>query len=227
MNVSSLEKKLNISFKNRNLPSEALTHRSYLNENPDWSFSNNERLEFLGDAILELIITEELFEKFPKKEEGEMTVYRAALVNSKMLRGVAREIGLDEEVLVSKGISRDITGREGEAILADAVEALIGAIYLDMGYEEAKKFVDKFILCHLEEVIKNGGKDSKSLIQEIAQDKHHLTPTYKVLDESGPAHSRKFRVGLYFGNELKAEGTGNSKQEAELEAAEKLLSKSK
>lgn len=227
MNVSSLEAKLNIVFKNRNLPSEALTHRSYQNENPNWSFPNNERLEFLGDAVLELVITEELFGKFPEKEEGEMTVYRAALVNSKMLREVAREIGLDEEVMVSKGISRDIAGREGEAILADAVEALIGAIYLDAGYEESKKFVSKFIFSHLEQVIKNGGKDSKSLIQEIAQDKYHLTPTYKVLDESGPAHSRKFRVGLYFGDELKAEGAGSSKQEAELEAAEKLLSKTK
>lgn len=219
-----LEKKIGAKFNNLDLLREALTHRSYLNENPSLSFHNNERLEFMGDAVLELVVTEELFKRYPKKEEGEMTIYRAALVNSKMLREAASEINLNDEILVSKGVSRDIFSREGETILANAVEALIGAIYLDKGYEESKKFIERFIISHLEQAVKNGAKDFKSLIQEIAQDKYRLTPTYKVLEELGPAHDRKFKVGLYFGDEFKIAGEGSSKQEAELKAAGKLLS---
>ncbi|MBI1839163.1 MAG: ribonuclease III [Candidatus Colwellbacteria bacterium] len=221
------EGKLGFSFQNKDLFKEALTHRSYLNENPSWPFKNNERLEFLGDAVLELVATEELFNNFPNKNEGELTVYRAALVNTKMLGRVAKDIGLDIEILVSKGESYEIAGGGGEAILADTVEAVIGAAYLDNGYDVAKKFIRRFIMTSLNEVVRNGGKDAKSLIQEISQENHGLTPTYKVLEESGPAHERIFKVGLYFGGELKSEGSGNSKQNAELQAAEKLLSEIK
>ncbi len=222
-NFNNLEKKLGVKFNKPELFHEALTHRSYLNENPKWSFRNNERLEFLGDAVLELSVTEDLFARFPEKEEGELTVYRAALVNSKMLSRVAREVGLTEEILTSHGEFKEISSGGGETILGDCLEALIGALYLDSGYNVTRKFVRSFILKHLEEVVKNGAKDAKSLIQEIAQDKYGLTPTYKVMSESGPAHQRIFKVGLYFGEELKSEGVGNSKQNAELQAAEKLI----
>lgn len=223
MDLKGLQEKIGFKFKHEELLKEAVTHRSYLNENPTWKFRNNERLEFLGDAVLELIVTEELFARLPDKEEGELTLYRAALVNSKMLTGVAEEIGLDRELLVSKGEARDWNGRGREAIAANAVEALIGGIYLDQGYEQAKKFVNKFIMPHLGKVVASGGKDPKSLVQEIAQEDYAVTPSYRVLDESGPAHERTFTVGLYFGDELKSKGLGASKQEAELEAAERLL----
>jgi len=215
--------KIGTEFNNPDLLKEALTHRSYVNENAAWPFKNNERLEFLGDAVLELVVTEELFTHFPKKEEGELTIYRAALVNSRMLSRVARDIGLDKEILTSKGEQKEIEGGRGETILADGVEALIGSIYLDKGYAAAGKFIRSFVMRHLEDIVKAGAKDAKSLVQEIAQGKYGFTPTYKVLGESGPAHERLFKIGLYFGEELKAEGAGNSKQSAELVAAEKLL----
>lgn len=223
MNIEALEEKIAIRFRKQDLVKEALTHRSYLNENPSWGFPNNERLEFLGDAVLELITTEELVNRLPDKEEGELTIYRAALVNAKMLTRVAEQIGLDKELLVSKGEALEFSNRGRESITADALEALIGAIYLDQGYEAAKKFIAKFITPHLGEVMKSGGKDPKSLVQEIAQEEYAITPSYRVLDESGPAHERIFKVGLYFGEDLKSSGIGNSKQEAELEAARKLL----
>jgi len=227
MVLNELENKIGIKFNNHDLLKEALTHRSYINENPKWSFKNNERLEFLGDAVLELVVTEELFNHFPLEEEGELTIYRAALVNFRMLSRVAHDIGLDKEIITSKGELKEIALGGGETILADGVEALIGALYLDGDYPTAKKFVKSFIMRHLEEIIKSGAKDAKSLVQEIAQDKYGLTPTYKVLEESGPAHERTFKVGLYFGDELKSKGTGNSKQSAELQAAEKLIDKLK
>lgn len=222
--LAELEKKIGIDFKNKELLREALTHRSYLNENPEYKDGNNERLEFLGDAVLELIVTDELFKIFPNKEEGELTAYRAALVNSKMLARVADTIGLANKIMVSRGEARELDKAKGrESISADAVEAVIGAIYLDSGFSSSKKFISKFIFPNIDEVIISGGKDAKSLVQEIAQEKYKLTPTYKVLDETGPAHDRMFEVGLYFGSELKARGKGSSKQEAETNAAEKII----
>ncbi|MBI3088640.1 MAG: ribonuclease III [Candidatus Colwellbacteria bacterium] len=221
--LDSLQQKIGIKFKNNNLLKEALTHRSYLNENPSWPHDNNERLEFLGDAVLELVMTEELYHLFPDKEEGELTIYRAGMVNTKNLAAVAEEISLAKQILLSRGETKSFAGRSRESISADAVEALIGAIYLDQGYASAKKFIQKLIIPRLDKVTKGGGKDPKSSVQEIAQSRHKITPAYKVLHESGPAHERIFRVGLYFGEELKAEGQGNSKQEAETEAAKKLL----
>ncbi len=223
MDLEKLEAKINFKFRNEDFLKEAVTHRSYLNENPNWGFSNNERLEFLGDAVLELVVTEELFKLFTEKEEGELTIYRAALVNTRMLGRVAEEIGLDKELLVSKGEALEMSNRGKESITADAVEALIGAIYSDRGYEAAKKFVTGFITTHVGEIVATGGKDPKSLVQEVAQEDYAITPSYRVLEETGPAHERVFKVGLYFGEELKSEGTGMSKQEAELAAAKKLL----
>lgn len=223
MELDKIQKKIGFKFKDKGLLEEALTHRSYLNENPRWHRSNNERLEFLGDAVLELVITEELFRRFPKREEGKLTVLRAALVNSKSLYEVAEAIGLDKELLLSKGETKDAKGKGRETISANAVEAVIGAIYIDQGYEKAKEFINTFIVSKLDEAVKNGGKDAKSLVQEYAQADFKITPRYEVLDESGPAHNRRFRVGLYFEEELKTEGSGTSKQEAELDAAEKFL----
>lgn len=222
-NLDNLQEKIGIKFKNINLLKEALTHRSYLNENPGWQYDNNERLEFLGDAVLELVMTEELFNRFPDKEEGELTIYRAGVVNTKNLAAVAEQIGLADQILLSRGEAKSFAGRSRESISADAVESLIGAIYLDEGYAKAKEFIDKFIVPSLEKVTADGGKDPKSLVQEIAQSRYKITPSYKVLSEEGPAHERTFRVGLYFNGDLKAEGQGNSKQEAETEAAKVLL----
>ncbi len=219
-----LEKRIGTNFKKRDLLEEALTHRSYLNENSEYKYGNNERLEFLGDAVLELIVTDELIHRFPEKEEGDLTAYRAALVNTKMLAKVADEAGITEKIKVSKGEAKEFDKARGrESISADAVEAVIGAIYLDSGFAAAKKFIFDFVLPNINKILAVGAKDAKSLIQEIAQERFKVTPTYKVLKEIGPAHDRTFEVGLYFGGELKARGDRNSKQEAETSAAEKVL----
>lgn len=223
MDLNKIQRKIGLNFKDKSLLEEALTHRSYLNENPRWPRGNNERLEFLGDAVLELVVTEELFRRFPKKEEGQLTVLRAALVNSKSLSDVAKVIGFNKELLLSKGEEKDAKGKGRETISANAVEAVVGAIYLDQGYAKAKDFIDTFIIPKLGEIAEGGGKDAKSLVQERAQAQFKITPRYEVLEESGPAHNRRFKVGLYFEEELQAEGFGTSKQEAELDAAERFL----
>ncbi|MCL4406069.1 MAG: ribonuclease III [Patescibacteria group bacterium] len=228
MDIVSLENKIGVYFKNENLLKEALTHRSYLNENPSWKLPQNERLEFLGDAVLELITTEYLWKTRPRFEEGLLTLLRAALVNTKMLSKIAEEeVGLRDHLLVSRGEAQ-MAGRAMETILADAFEALTGAVYVDQGFEAADKFVLRFVLSHLEEIEKKQlYKDPKSLLQEISQAELKLTPVYKLLSESGPDHARVFSVGVYFGDELKGEGTGASKQEAEIAAAKEALQKMK
>ncbi|PIR97730.1 MAG: ribonuclease III [Candidatus Colwellbacteria bacterium CG10_big_fil_rev_8_21_14_0_10_42_22] len=227
MNLKKLQEKIGIEFRRISFYEEALTHRSYLNENPSWPHHNNERLEFLGDAVLELAVTEEIYKRLPDEEEGRLTVFRAALVNTKALAGVAKKIGLDKILLLSKGEAKDSNGKGRESISANVVEALIGAIYLDLGYDKAKSFIENQILTNLDTVVEGGGKDAKSLVQEHAQAQYKITPTYEVLDESGPAHDRHFKVGLYFEEELKSQGEGPSKQEAELDAAEKYFAKIK
>ncbi len=223
MGISGLEKKIGVNFKDKNLLKEALTHRSYLNENPAWG-RDNERLEFLGDSVLELITSEFLFKTYPDQPEGRLTVLRAALINYQTLAKVGQEIDLGKYLLLSKGEAKDL-GRARETILADAWEALLAAIYLDQGYQASQNFIQKFLLPHLEEIIaKEFFRDSKSVLQEIAQEKFKLTPTYKVLEESGPDHQKVFRVGVYFGEKLMAEGQGGFKQEAELNAAQQALS---
>lgn len=227
MEREKLEKKLGVSFKNEDLLTEALTHRSYLNEYPRWRLPQNERLEYLGDAVLELIVSDELFAKFPDYPEGKLTVLRAALVNYQMLARVAEEIGLDDFILMSRGERKD-TGKAREVILANAIEAVIGAMYLDQGIEKVRAFVRKDIMNNLDEVVKTKSyKDAKSELQELVQEKLRLTPTYRVREESGPAHKRAFTMGVYFGDKFIAEGGGASKQEAELEAAKNALKKYK
>lgn len=225
---STFEDRLEIKFKNKDLLKQSLVHRSYLNEHPDFPLNHNERLEFLGDAILEVVVTEYLFLNYPKKEEGELTNWRASLVNAKMLAQVAHEIEIEDLLYLSKGESKDKNSKARGFILADAVEALIGAIYLDGGIKAASKFINKEIISKLENILENKLYfDSKSRFQEISQEKQGVTPHYKVLSETGPDHEKIFEVGLYIGDDLVTRGEGFSKQEAQVKAAEKGLLKKK
>ena len=222
--LTHLENKIGIKFKDRNILLQALTHRSYLNENPKWDQDHNERLEFLGDAVLELVVTEYLYKNYPNPE-GEMTNWRAALVNAVMLAKIAGEFDLNDYVLLSKGEARD-TGRARQYILANAMESLIGAIYLDQGYDASKKFIAQFILKELPGIIENQlYRDAKSLFQEKAQEKVGVTPTYEVLKEWGPDHARNFQIGVFLDKEMVGTGEGPSKQEAQQMAASDALKK--
>ncbi|OGY63959.1 MAG: ribonuclease III [Candidatus Harrisonbacteria bacterium RIFCSPHIGHO2_12_FULL_48_16] len=221
--TKNLEKNIGYVFKDKDVLKEALTHRSYLNENPKWGHQDNERLEFLGDAVLELTVTDELYKRFPDYKEGQMTGLRAALVNYQMLAEVSKSFSLEKFVLLSRGEARD-TGRARDVILANAIEAVIGALFLDSGLAAVKKFVNKFVMSHLAEVIRGGlYKDAKSLLQEKIQETTKVTPIYKVLSETGPDHAKVFEVGVYVGSKLLAKGVGHSKQEAELDAAKNAL----
>jgi len=222
---SKLEKKLDISFKNKDLLIQAFCHRSYLNENPHFYLHHNERLEFLGDAVLELVVTEYLYLEYPKKPEGELTNWRAALVNAKQLSKTAKELGFNDFLLLSKGESKE-TGKSRQFILANTFEAFVGAFYLDSGYSVCQEFLKKYLIKELPKIIEKGlFRDAKSSFQEKAQEKEKITPVYKVLNEWGPDHAKHFIVGVFLNDELVAEGEGSSKQEAEEEAARKALIK--
>lgn len=220
--LNQLQKEINIQFKDRNLLQSSLTHRSYLNENRSWPLPHNERLEFLGDAVLELITTEYLYRNFPNPE-GELTNLRSALVNYKMLAEIAASIHLDKYIMLSKGEAKDL-GRARQVILANAIEALIGAIYLDQGFQVSVEFVHKFVIGQLAAIV-SGGKvlDPKSKFQELTQEKLGVTPHYKVLAEWGPDHNKQFEVGVFVQERQVAKGQGSSKQEAEISAAENGL----
>lgn len=223
--LSALEAKLGFAFLNQSLLQQALVHRSYLNEHHDFAVGHNERLEFLGDAVLELVVTEYLYTHFANPE-GEMTNWRAALVNSVMLAQYGRELGLEEFLYLSRGESQDTQKKARMYILADAFEALIGAIYLDQGYERARLFIEERVVQHLPNILEHKlYLDPKSRFQESSQELLSITPSYRVLQESGPDHDKQFRVGVYLGDELVAEGVGSSKQEAQVEAAEAGLKK--
>lgn len=221
--IDQLQSRIGIVFKNSSILKEALTHRSYLNENPSWELPHNERLEFLGDAVLELVITENLFHTYPQHDEGRLTSIRAALVNYISLARCARDIELENYLLLSRGEEKD-TGKAREVILANAFEALLGALYVDQGYEHTAEFIKRTVFIYTDEIIKNDlYKDAKSNFQELAQDKQRITPTYQVLDEVGPEHKKIFRVGVFLKDKKIAEGEGTSKQEAEIEAARNAL----
>lgn len=221
--LGDLEEQLGVAFKKPALLKEALTHRSYLNEHPRWGVPHNERMEYLGDAVLELAVTEFLFHAYPDEEEGKLTSVRAALVNYQMLARVARDMELERYLYLSRGEAKD-TGRAREVILADAMEALFGAVYLDRGYESAKRVVERVVLSHLDEVMERKlYRDPKSVLQETVQEELKVTPSYRVLGEEGPDHQKQFLVGVFFGDRKVGEGSGPSKQEAEAAAAEAAL----
>ncbi|MBI5817231.1 MAG: ribonuclease III [Candidatus Yonathbacteria bacterium] len=216
---SQFEQKLNLHFKNKDLLREAFTHRSYINESKRSDLTHNERLEFLGDAVLELVVTDYLFKKYPDKTEGDLTSYRSALVNAVTLGEVARTLGMNEYLLLSKGEAKD-TGKARQIILANTFEAIVGALYLDQKYAGAEVFIAERLLPLTEEIVeKELWKDAKSFLQEKAQEEMGVTPTYKVVREVGPDHDKKFVVAVLLGDELVAEAQGKSKQEAEQGAA--------
>ncbi len=216
---SEFEKKIGVDFNDKDLLEQAFTHRSYLNENQDIRHGHNERLEFLGDAVMELVITDYLFKKFPDVSEGELTAYRSALVRTETISHAALELGAGDFLLLSKGEARD-GGKARDYILANTFESIIGAIYLDHGYATAEIFISSTLYPRIEDIVKNGSwKDPKSFIQEKAQEEFSVTPEYRVHSELGPDHDKNFVVGIYFGEELVAVGEGKSKQQAQQEAA--------
>lgn len=223
IDFAKFENKAELSFKSKALLKQAFTHRSYLNENKASGMEHNERLEFLGDAVLELIVTDYLFNKYPEKPEGELTAFRSALVNANTLADVALKLGMNDYLLLSHGESKD-TGRARTYILANTFEALLGAIYIDQGYDATKNFVSKNVFHIIDEVVKQGTWiDAKSRFQETAQEHTGITPLYKTVKETGPDHDKNFTVGVYVGSDLIATGEGRSKQDAEQNAAKRAL----
>lgn len=225
MDLTGLEKNLGIKFKNRNLISCALTHRSYLNEAPSKNLTSNERLEFLGDAVLSLIVSRFLYKKFAGAPEGQLTSLRASLVNSRTLSEISQNLKLGKYLLLSRG-EEESGGRKNPGILADAFEALIGAIFIEKGLASTTDFVSCHLIPVLQEIIKqNALKDFKSLLQEHVQAFEKISPTYRVLKTLGPDHDKIFTVGVYSGSKKMGIGDGHSKQEAEQEAAKSALEK--
>ncbi len=223
IDFSKFEDIIGIKFKNKALLEQAFTHRSYLNEHRDLKTGHNERLEFLGDAVLELIVTEYLFNKYTESTEGELTSYRSALVNAITLSDAASKLGMNDFLLLSKGEAKDL-GRARQIILANTMEAFIGAVFLDAGYESAKFFISKYIFSLIEKIVEEKSwLDAKSKFQEQSQENEAVTPLYKTIKEEGPDHDKKFTVAVFLGKDKIAEGEGKSKQEAEQVAAQKAL----
>jgi ribonuclease III len=221
--LDRLQSIIGLSFTDQLHLLTAITHRSYLNEHREATHDHNERYEFLGDAVLELVVTDHLFSKYPDKPEGELTAIRAALVNTVSLSETSTRLGINEFLLLSKGEAKD-TGRARQYILANAFEAIVGAIYLDHGYEEAKKFIARELFGRTDEIVsKRLWQDPKSRFQELAQEHVNITPSYQTLSQEGPDHDRLFTIGVFLGSEKVAEGKGQAKQEAEQEAALKAL----
>lgn len=215
-------KKIGIQFKNKELFDTVFIHRSYLNEHKSLKLEHNERLEFLGDAVLELAVTRFLFNNF-NKPEGEMTNWRSALVKGESLSTEAKKIGMDGLIKTSRGESKNV-GKARDLILANAFEALIGAIYMDQGFEPAAKFIEEFICYKIKDIVDNElYYDSKSKFQEMAQEKFGITPVYELVSEIGPDHNKVFTVSAYIGKNKIAEGQGSSKQRAQLDAAKNSL----
>jgi len=221
---SKFEEKIGIHFKNPDLLTQAFVHRSYLNEHPDFRLGHNERLEFLGDAVIELVVTEHLYNNFPNPE-GELTNWRAALVNANTLALIAQDdLGMEDYLYLSRGEAKDAGSKARSYILANAIEALIGSIYLDQGYQAVSGFVGRFVLSKLEHILEHKlYVDPKSRFQEAAQETAGVTPSYRVMSETGPDHAKEFEVGVYLGGEFVASGKGSSKQDAQIEAARKAL----
>jgi ribonuclease-3 len=220
--LQKFEDQIEVYFEDKDLLRQVFVHRSFLNENPDFKLDHNERLEFLGDAVLELVVTEFLYKNY-NKPEGELTNLRSALVKGEMLAKVAASIDMNDHLYLSHGESKS-GGRSRQIILANAFEALIGAMYLDQGMEKVRTFIGKNILPKLPEILEKGlYLDAKSKLQEVIQEKEGVTPTYRVLAESGPDHDKTFSVGVFVGERMAGEGQGSSKQSAEQAAAAEAL----
>ncbi len=225
MSAINLEDIIGVTFKNKKLLTQAVVHRSYLNEHPEFELDHNERLEFLGDAVLEVVVTEHLYKNYPNPE-GELTNWRASLVNGTTLANIAIKLGIEQFLFLSKGESRDKNSKARFYILANAIEAIIGSIYLDTGIVQARKFIEKNIISELSTILDQKLYiDAKSLFQEKAQDILGITPNYRVISSTGPDHAKTFKIGLYLDKELIATGTGSSKQEAQTDAAREGLTK--
>lgn len=223
VDFTAFEKKTGVIFNDKKLLMQAFIHRSFINENPNTGMSHNERLEFLGDAVLELIITEYLYQKYPDTSEGELTSFRAALVNANTIAEVATKLGMNEYLLLSRGESKDI-GKARQYILANTFEAYLGALYLDQGYAASKTFIQNTLFDLIDDIVENKlWRDPKSLVQEKAQEHEGVTPSYKVISEVGPDHDKQFTIGIFFGNKQIALGKGKSKQEGEQNAAKEAL----
>ncbi len=221
--VTALQNILGVVFVDTTLLLSAVTHRSYLNEHREATWEHNERLEFLGDAVLELVVTDFLFAKYPEKPEGELTAIRAALVNTNSLAAASEQLGVNQFLLMSKGEAKD-EGRARQYILANVFEACIGAIYLDQGYDKAKMFIADRLFRNTDAIVeKRLWQDAKSRFQELAQEHASITPTYETISQEGPDHDRVFTVGIFLRHEKVAEGKGRSKQEAEQQAAQAAL----
>lgn len=224
MDLSTLQTKLGFKFKDLSIYEQAFTHRSYLNEHTD-AAGHNERLEFLGDAVVELLVTQFLYDKFPDKPEGELTNLRAALVRRNTLSEVGKELHFEDYLRMSKGESHN-EGKAKAMIISNAAEAFVGALFLDLGLKAVEKFVNKFLLPRLEDIIASETHiDAKSKFQEIIQERNSSTPHYKTEEVSGPDHDRNFVVGVYVDDKLIAKGEGKSKREAETNAASAALQK--
>lgn len=223
IDVVTIEKLLAFEFANKALLQRALTHRSYLNEEPDYPLEDNERLEFLGDAVLDFVTAEYLYHHYPEMPEGRLTNLRSALVRTERLAQFSAELDLGDYILMGRG-EVSSGGRRRMAILCDVFEAIVGAIYLDSGIEAAIAFIHRIIEPALEEIIAtNADKDSKSLLQELAQSYHRITPTYQTVEESGPDHAKEFVVEAVIGEQAYGQGAGYSKQTAAQAAAEQAL----
>jgi len=222
MDFERFEQKTGFVFEDKTLLRQAFTHRSYLNEHKGFG-EHNERLEFLGDAVMELIVSAYLFNTYPDKQEGELTSYRAALVNTTSISEAAQELGMNEHLLLSRGEAKD-TGRARQYILANTYEAFIGALYVDQGYEAAERFVAQTLLVKTDAVVSNNlWQDAKSTFQEMSQEKFGVTPHYELVGEAGPDHDKYFTSAVFIGDREIARGEGKSKQEAEQEAAAHAL----
>lgn len=224
MEISDFQKKLGIEFKNKDLAERIFIHRSYLNENRGSKLEHNERLEFLGDAVLELCVTQYLYNKY-NKPEGEMTNLRSALVKGESLSTEAKRIGMNDLLQTSRGEAKN-TGKARDLILANAFEALIGAIYLDLGYDAAYTFIEKNVVYKLPEILEGDlWYDPKSKFQEMSQDTFGITPTYEMVSNTGPDHNKIFKMSAHLEDVEVGQGEGLSKQRAQSAAAKVALDK--
>lgn len=222
MNIDEFEQSIGIKFKDKNLLQQVFIHRSYLNEHKSLGIGHNERLEFLGDAVLELAVTQFLYEDYDRPE-GELTNWRSALVKGESLSFEAKRIGMDALIKTSRGEAKN-TGKARDLILANAFEALIGAIYLDQGFQAADRFIKENVYYKIEDILeKQLYFDPKSRFQELSQERFSITPNYELISEKGPDHSKIFTVAAYIGKQKISEGTGTSKQRAQLDAAANAL----